>query len=1766
MSLEERLKSYAVDERDDDFHVKIEFDRLDHSFTKESRLLTLYSKVSYTNEDFNWSAIIPTVEIPYKDPAVGFYVNGKVFSSLGVYQRAPGVALSSESRTVTKDNIQSIVTEPRVDIVTAKNTMIYMSYKRNCVQIIFKKSGQEHKVPVGVFLKAITGLPYKVILDKIAFKPQMLWNSFPQEIRGANEDMSKCPHWENEGDPEPSTSECVDRVYNAITGNMRGNMGLTSYSVHWKMNKIRNYLNSMHFKTVQNFEAKLSLGNRAIGTCLDQDVKIPVFKGNSVDTGDEVEYFELHRGDFVSDDDAREIRRHDISTLRVRNERSFVLQEDSPVYFRAKGYRIAQDVVELHDYVAEHGLEQLGVDPSKRYSTVGLFIDEELLAKLNELNLSYLEVFTPEGRKTLRRTVDTVDASDFYTILNFLFTEPLKKRDDVTQYEVGNRVIRDYEQQVFMEVESVYEKITDSIIGTVTPKELMESLASNALPSKSLADSLSSAGKIDTVQSDLTNIMSRAIVESTASAGLREAPAAMMLVQKGQYGRLDSLHSPDSDKVGSVQHLTVFAKINGETGDITTPYERVSEGKPTGEIEYISASKENNKYIAAWDETFEEPTVRARYNGDVTTVARERVDYKDVSPFCDMSISRMCIPFPGFSQPKRAIMATKMNGQAIPVLNPERPLVSTGADTEVPALYYTARQIIESQGLQEVPGAKLEILDTMWGKVLVTYTMLYGNNSFKFSLPFTVTDQRSLYCYNVNLNTAEPKSYNLDDIVFYSQSCDTRDFGDNYWERVKQGKLPLFKDCTAPAMALGVNLRMCYKTYGTSTIDDAVLISDRLIADKTLSSVQIFRYEYELKDKESFVQDGIIGLHAHVATGQPVITVNRAKGAKFIERSVTAKQAGEVVYCDVDVNHGHAEVWVSTIHNAVIGDKVAGRYGNKSVIARVVPEYMMPYDPDDGIAMDIVCSPLGLPSRMNFGQVLEVALGAAMAKNGTHAVVTPFYPNIKGEVQGVYKDAGLQPKRLFNPVYGKLTERPVMTGVLYFMKLEQMSNLKESSLGYPVAMDAVFSQPVKSMNKDKGQAIGEYESWALNAAGANRCVNAFFSYYSDDEESRRRYFEMLEGNEDSKPGLWEEYEGGDSGGVKEYREENKNALVTQTVIRMFGLDIDSSGNHYRLLPLRLDDIVIETTKDDIRNNRESLLATSENTWTKCKLSKSIVNPFWIEYFPLSPVLGVESIKAIASGKHYLNPSSVGDGRIPVTMPKSKLTEEQQSSWLCGMEAVVLLLRNTTIDQAIKFMGDKYGTGETAWVTSEYFNANDDDEEVEHDVDEDEAKFFESREIPITNMNIAKVINFLNQMRGAGMELSDLIWDYLPIIPKLFRQAATTNGKEHAHPFQTQTLAILKYNQSDEIYNCLKQFIGYGKTKEEDHQTIRGYFFGKGSKAGEHGKVRSAVLSRRVGFSGRTVITPAQDIHMSPFFIGLPWKTVLTEMSRIIAIRLFKRSGQLSNLFERERNIPLKMVQDMTLEQWEAIVESLYEYNPYILKKYFRFDEVPNLNYSSFDEHGNVVTDTVEDKYAYIYNRLRSVVKEIVEGVVTDDGKVLYNGEFVDPRDLSEEATIDASIAIVGRQPTLHKKSIRSYFVKLVDGNCTQIHPIVCKGYNADFDGDTMWNVQLLGSLKVEACKTISVLQDLISEKDGSFTLELSQDTALGIYCATSFKDNAHEFTGSLGQYVYFDSIEELKVQLEYGDLKYYDAVLYRSPEGNLYCSTAGRILVNAAEG
>lgn len=1677
------LENFAISQDGIYNHAEISFDHFEKHFTTTNKMLSLFSKIEYKSDTFSWQGIVETAQIPYYDKSIGFLIDGSNLSSIGVYQRAPGPVL--ESKSERKGDL--IEERNLLNIITLNNKKLIITFKRNAMSIVLPSG---NSVPMGIFLKAISGMPYFAIKNSIAYKSKELIDSFLPIIPKNNIDLSKLATNKDLRGLEPSLEECISEVYSKLISKKRKeNIDENSVNLHYKNNVVKNFLTRIQFKRKETIESKLSVNARVIGTYLAENINLPIFTSKG-----DITYFKVDKDTFIDAELAKEIKKYDINKLIVKTSRVFTIQDCAPMYFRIKGYKLAMSIEGFEDIFYQ-----------------GLYIDDDILEKLNNSNILNVEVFTPNERKTVLRYDETTNVHDFYTLINYFLTNKFLDSNLSTQYAIDNRVIMTYNDKVINTIKDLYLDICNNII---PPDKNSESLSyifkqlSN-LPSTELKFDLINSNSKERSQPDLTNLLSRLINANKSSALMKSSPIEMTVVQQGQYGRLDSLHVPESDKIGSVQQCTVLSQLKEGTGEITTPYIQVVDGEESDNIEYLTANEEKNKYIASWNEDLSQPYVSARINGNILIVSKQNISYKEVSPFIDMSLSRSLIPFQEYTQPKRLSMATKQQGQAIPLLLPERPLVSTGMETEIPCLYYTVKDILDINDIEAKQNIHLQILKTSWTDTSQIYTFTYDGNIFSYSIPVTMSDKKTLYMYK--LNVKEGYKYNIDDILFFYFSTDLKEY--EIWSKINQGKIPLINNPKNPSLSLGKNVRVGFKTAQSSTIEDGIVISDRLVSDNVFTSLQIFKYDYELKNGEKFANfDSAQKIHSWVYSGQPIITIVKPNG-KY--KSVNAFITGEITFKKVD--EYRTVVYVVSYHTACLGDKIAGRFGNKSVITKIIPEYMMPYDPITGETLDICLNPLGIPSRMNFGQILEVALGAVMNKQNKIAVITPFYPNIKELIIEEYNKAGLSPKKLYNPMYGKYTEKPIMTGFMYILKLEQISNLKISAVGYPISVDPVFNQPSESISENKGQKIGEMETWALAACNMFKTLDDFFSWYSTNEPLRRKYFTIL--SEDMQA-PWSE--------SKEYLKvscsSNRNGLFLQTVLRNYCLDIIVEDNHYRILPLDTNKIVRVV-------NKNTIITESNIEWSKFKLQQKIISPFWIKKFDFSKILNVSSIDKIIIGSLGIDITSLKE------VDMRFLADDEKNNYLVGISAIVFLLENTDINTAIERLSNDYTT--VVVKTDDSNNSFEENINIEDTISDEITNIINDNCVEIS---LKQMYDFLVYLRDNGYNLNIFVLDYFPVMPSIYRQSTfLKNGDERIHSFNKHYQRILSAVSSKDIYEAVSVFIGYKTLAQNDLISLQTYFLGKNAGKG-HSKFRDVKYSTRVGFSGRAVIIPAEDITMSPFFIGIPWYMALRIYNKHLTMKLSYALSDIAVEMHKKHNfIHNHRIEKLDTDTLSNLIKSLWEFNFIVINKILCSDSNTCIAF---------------------YNILRKYIKYFIEGSVNKDGTIRISDKNLTPDMLSESDNIDTCIVLSGRQPTLHKKSIRGFFVKLVDGWCIQIHPLVCKAYNADFDGDTMWAAGIFGESMLEALKNIFVDNDLISDKDGEFTLGLSQDICLGLYCMTVFKGNKSIFSSDSELYYYSD-VNELRADLEFGTLHYWDTIIFEAKATKyIYLSTAGRILIN----
>ncbi|TVX95652.1 DNA-directed RNA polymerase subunit beta [Cohnella terricola] len=626
-------------------------------------------------------------------------------------------------------------------------------------------------------------------------------------------------------------------------------------------------------------------------------------------------------------------------------------------------------------------------------------------------------------------------------------------------------------------------------------------------------------------------------------------------VHNSHYGRMCPIETPEGPNIGLINSLSSFARIN-EYGFIEAPYRKVdpNTNRVTEEIVYMTADEEDNYIIAQAnarlnpDGSFEDETTIVRYNkqtDNILTMPSDRVDYMDVSPKQVVSVATAMIPFLENDDSNRALMGSNMQRQAVPLLIPEAPFVGTGMEHKSAkdsgvCIVSKYDGYIERVSANEIQLRRVETID---GKEVKGDIVKYKLQKFMRSNQGTCINQRPL----VRRGDVIKKG----DIMADGPSTDTGE------------------------LALGRNVVVAFMTWEGYNYEDAILLSEKLVREDVYTSIHIEEYESEARDTklgpEEITRDipnvgedalrnlderGIIRVGAEISAGDILVGKVTPKGVTELtaeERllhAIFGEKAREVRDTSLRVPHGTdgivVDVKVFTRENgdelppgvnqlvrAYIaqkrkiseGDKMAGRHGNKGVIARILPEEDMPFLPD-GTPVQVVLNPLGVPSRMNIGQVLEVHLGMACKLLGIHAATPVFDGATEFDVFDTMEEAGMARNgkwRLRDGRTGELFEREVTVGVMYMIKLAHMvdDKIHARSTG-PYSL--VTQQPLGGKAQFGGQRFGEMEVWALEAYGAAYTLQEILTVKSDDVVGRVKTYEsIVKGENVPEPGVPESF-------------------------------------------------------------------------------------------------------------------------------------------------------------------------------------------------------------------------------------------------------------------------------------------------------------------------------------------------------------------------------------------------------------------------------------------------------------------------------------------------------------------------------------------------------------------------------------------------------------------------------------------------------------------
>jgi len=630
-------------------------------------------------------------------------------------------------------------------------------------------------------------------------------------------------------------------------------------------------------------------------------------------------------------------------------------------------------------------------------------------------------------------------------------------------------------------------------------------------------------------QNILAELENMRTVSALGPGGLTRERAGFEVrdVHPSHYGRLCPIHTPEGANIGLILRLAMHARTN-EFGVIETPYARVKKGVVTEEIVHLNALEEEQYVIAhgatAVDEKgrIESETLEARRHSEPAIVSRDEIDFIDASTYQMFSVATSIIPFVDHDDANRALMGSNMQKQATPVLIPEAPLVATGIEEH--AARNTGRLVIASEaGEATYVDARKIVVTNKEGK----------KKEYKLQ-GLTQTNQNSAFSQRPSVRTGD--KIKKGDVLADASSSD-------------RGQL-----------ALGQNVRVAFMSWSGANYEDAIIVSERLVEQAKFTTIHIEDFECAVRDTKlgpevtthdipnvgemrlkNLDEEGVVRIGAEVRPGDILVGKVTPKGETQLTpeerllRSIFGDKAKDVKDTSLRMEGGKRGrvigvrvfsrekgdqlesgiikkivVTVAQVRNVSVGDKLAGRHGNKGVISRVLPVEDMPYD-KDGNPVDVILTPLGVPSRMNIGQILEMHLGLAANTLGYQAIVPPFAGATAEEIGDELEKAGFPRSgkmRLFDGRTGESFAQDIAVGYMYVLKLHHMveDKIHMRSIG-PYSL--ITQQPLGGKAQNGGQRFGEMEVWALLGYGAAYTLREMLTIKSDDIQGRSAAFDAI---------------------------------------------------------------------------------------------------------------------------------------------------------------------------------------------------------------------------------------------------------------------------------------------------------------------------------------------------------------------------------------------------------------------------------------------------------------------------------------------------------------------------------------------------------------------------------------------------------------------------------------------------------------------------------
>ena len=1062
-----------------------------------------------------------------------FVINGAERVIVSQLVRSPGVYYAFDKDKTGKDLFKTTV---------IPNRGAWLEYEMDSNDVVYVRIDKNRKIPLTTFLRSL-GIGTNEEIEEVFGPDERLTQTIMQKDQTANREEALLEVYKKlrPGEP-PTVDSAVTHLNNLFFDAKRYDL---SRFGRYKYNK------------------KLGVGSRLSGHRLSRPVVNPM-------TGEVM----AEAGDLISFDKAMEIETAGVMEayvdVEVKEHLTSATGEAVTKLEECEVKIIGNGMVDINAYV-DFDCTELGINEKVSFKALKEILEDSE----NEEELKENIKLKADDLVPKHITIDDIIATVSY-FLNLC--EGVGTVDDIDH--LGNRRIRSVGELLqnqfrigFTRMERVIrERMNIQSQGTevVTPTALINIRPITAAIREFFGSSPLS--QFMDQNNPLAELTHKRRLSALGPGGLSRDRAGFEVrdVHYTHYGRMCPIETPEGPNIGLISYLASFARIN-EYGFIEAPYRRVNKetGVVTDEVVYMTADVEDNYMVAqaneplTEDNKFARPKVNGRYRDQILEIEREKIDFMDVSPKMVVSVATACIPFLENDDANRALMGSNMQRQAVPLLKTESPIVGTGMEYKA-CLDSGVAVVSKNAGVVESVDADKIVIREDSG-MLRTYEL----TKFKRSNAGTCTNQRPIV---------------------------------NKGERIEANQIIGDGPATSNGeLSLGKNALIGFMTWEGYNYEDAVLLNENLVKQDKYTSIHIEEYETEARDTklgpEEITRDipnvgedalkdldenGIIRIGAEVRSGDILVGKVTPKGETELTaeerllRAIFGEKAREVRDNSLKVPHGEAgtiiDVKIFTRENCdelspgvnmlvrcyiaqkrkiSVGDKMAGRHGNKGVVSRILPQEDMPFL-EDGTPLDICLNPLGVPSRMNIGQVLEVHLGMA-AKALGWKIMTPVFDGAhEADIRECFKmaqqnylehkddeftlhtmDEVINPNALSMSEDGKFTvydgrtgekfDNRVTVGYMYYLKLHHLvdDKIHARSVG-PYSL--VTQQPLGGKAQFGGQRFGEMEVWALEAYGAAYTLQEILTVKSDDTVGRVKTYEaIVKGQNVPKPGVPEAF-------------------------------------------------------------------------------------------------------------------------------------------------------------------------------------------------------------------------------------------------------------------------------------------------------------------------------------------------------------------------------------------------------------------------------------------------------------------------------------------------------------------------------------------------------------------------------------------------------------------------------------------------------------------